>query len=129
MTRKMRRESIIPEPAPLIKEIKPEKQLGTSKASTKGPERTSIPSTGRIATPSQGSSVQRSATEPGSKLDVDIITKKRTFSSATKMTKIGASQVYPQLPKQSLEGTLICPFCNEQLPSEMSEKRNEDSWK
>jgi hypothetical protein len=38
MTSKTRKEPIIPKPAPLIKEIKPDKQSETSKASTIDPE-------------------------------------------------------------------------------------------
>jgi len=75
------------------------------------------------------STVVRTATDPGSKLEIKPILRKPSLSTATRMTRIGASQVYPRRPERTSGESLICPFCNEQLPPEVSEAKLDTSWK
>jgi hypothetical protein len=90
--------------------------------------------TGPIALPtlprtSDNSTVAMTATEPGSKLEIKPILQRKSFSTATKMTRIGASQVYPRCPKREADEPLICPYCSEQLPLEISGPKEEHSWR
>lgn len=90
--------------------------------------------TGHTALPilphtSDNSTVAMTATEPGSKLEIKPIMQKRTFSTATKMTKIGALQVYPRCPKREAGKPLICPYCGDQLPPEIGMAHEEQSWR
>jgi hypothetical protein len=82
-----------------------------------------------VTAPSDSSTVAITATEPGSKLEIRPIMQKRTFSTATKMTRIGASQTYPRCPKRAPGEPLTCPYCNEQLPLDISGTREENSWR
>jgi hypothetical protein len=69
----------------------------------------------------------RTATDVGSQLDTKDIFAKKASSTTTKMTRIGASQAYPRCPKPEPGKPLVCPYCDDLLPSICSE--NEQSWK
>ncbi|KAF3930997.1 hypothetical protein ABW20_dc0100926 [Dactylellina cionopaga] len=69
------------------------------------------------------------ATEVDSKLDIKGILSKKTQSVATKMTRIGASQAYPRCPGPRPDGSLICPYCDDLLPSDFSGSKREDRWR
>jgi hypothetical protein len=73
--------------------------------------------------------VAATATEVGSKLDIKHILARKTLSGATKMTTIGASQAYPRCPNLGSDGSLICPYCNDILPSDYSGSKQKSSWK
>jgi hypothetical protein len=78
---------------------------------------------------SENSVVTRTATEPGSQLNIEHILHKGTKSAATKMTTIGASQDYPPRPKYLPNEPNLCPYCQEQLPPDMFNAQDESSWK
>jgi hypothetical protein len=82
-----------------------------------------------LIAPSDTSTVAITATEPGSELEITPIIQKRTFSTVTKLTRIGASQTYPRCPNRTPGEPLICPYCNEQLPPDISGSREESSWR
>ncbi|KAL6906954.1 hypothetical protein GGI43DRAFT_247445 [Trichoderma evansii] len=67
------------------------------------------------------------ATDVGSNFDTTDLSTDKAPSRITKMTKIRGLQAYPSCPKPQPNGTLICPYCNDELPD--SYARNEQSWK
>jgi len=69
------------------------------------------------------------ATDVGSKLDIQHILTRRVSSTATKMTRIGSSQAYPRCPNVGSDGSLICPYCDDVLPSDYLGSKRKDSWK
>ncbi|KAK6519711.1 hypothetical protein TWF506_000011 [Arthrobotrys conoides] len=69
------------------------------------------------------------ATEVDSKLDIKRILARKSSSMATKMTRIGASQNYPRCPESAANGALICPYCDDFLPSGLPRSKREDNWR
>lgn len=70
-------------------------------------------------------------TEAGSNLSdlLKPILAKKTLSTATRMTKIGASQNYPSCPRRDETGSVICVYCDDLLPSEYAEPKFKESWR
>jgi hypothetical protein len=101
----------------------------TTRSSSGVPTNTGPTALPTLPRTSDNSTVAMTATEPGSKLEIKPILQKKSFSTATKMTRIGASQVYPRCPKRDADGPLICPYCSEQLPREISGPKEEHSWR
>ena len=66
-------------------------------------------------------------TDVGSQLNIKPFLSGKAFSMATDLTKIGATQPYPRSPKLEPDGSLICPYCDDALPS--SYAKDEQSWK
>ena len=83
----------------------------------------------RIPQRSFVSRIADTATEPGSSLDINHIVNNGARSAATKMTRIGSSQVYPPCPLFKDNKPTICPYCCEQLPSKTTDASNESAWK
>lgn len=83
----------------------------------------------RDSTRSETFTVAATATEVGSKLDIKDILARKTSSGATKMTRIGASQAYPSCPNFGPDGSLICPYCDDILPSDFWDSKRNDRWK
>ncbi|KAI9662762.1 MAG: hypothetical protein M1829_006157 [Trizodia sp. TS-e1964] len=81
------------------------------------------------STRSEICTIVTTATEASSKLDIKHILARKTSSGATNMTRIGASQAYPRCPNLGSDGSLVCPYCDDILPSEFSGSRRKDSWK
>jgi hypothetical protein len=67
------------------------------------------------------------ATDVGPNFDTAELSANKTPSGITRTTKIGESQAYPKYPMPQLNGTLICPYCNDKLPD--SYAKNQQSWK
>ncbi|ETS84480.1 hypothetical protein PFICI_02505 [Pestalotiopsis fici W106-1] len=67
------------------------------------------------------------ATEVGSRLDVQRVMAPQTPSKVTRVTKIGSTQTYPDRPTLDSKGLLTCPYCDDILPS--SYTRVEQSWR
>ncbi|KAI1110423.1 hypothetical protein F5Y14DRAFT_362482 [Nemania sp. NC0429] len=67
------------------------------------------------------------ATDVGSQLDVKRFLPAQTPSRVTNITRVGSTQAYPNCPKPSPDGMLICPYCDDVLPS--SYAKTEQSWK
>ncbi|CAN9153620.1 unnamed protein product [Alternaria alternata] len=78
---------------------------------------------------SMASVIARTATEPGSTLNIDHILDKEVRSAATKMTRIGSSQTYPPCPQFKEGEARECPYCNEQLPLKVTDTIDESLWK
>lgn len=77
----------------------------------------------------EAATIVASATEVGSKLDIKHLLAKRPTSTATRMTRIGASQIYPGCPGARPDGAVICPYCNDILPEEYSMSKYSTNWK
>lgn len=75
------------------------------------------------------SRIADTATEPGSSLDINHIVNNGVRSAATKMTRVGSSQVYPPCPLFRENEHTICPYCCEQLPSNIACASDESAWK
>lgn len=67
------------------------------------------------------------ATDVGPQLDIKPSLPGKASPMATNLTRIGATQPYPQSPKPEADGPLICPYCDDVLPS--SYAKDEQSWK
>lgn len=67
------------------------------------------------------------ATDIGSHLDVKRFVSAPTPSKVTNLTRIGDTQAYPRCPKQGSNGLLICPYCDDVLPSFYA--ASEKAWK
>ncbi|GAW22554.1 hypothetical protein ANO14919_120940 [Xylariales sp. No.14919] len=67
------------------------------------------------------------ATDVASRLNVKHLLSAQTPSKVTNLTRVGSKQAYPKCPKLGLDGLLICPYCDDVLPS--SYAKMEQSWK
>lgn len=84
-----------------------------------------------VAGQSQTVTATATITEAGSGLDdrFKLILARSSVSAGTNMTRIGASQAYPRCPSRNMDGSLICPYCDDLLPAEYAEPRYRESWK
>ncbi|KAI1826111.1 hypothetical protein F4861DRAFT_134629 [Xylaria intraflava] len=80
-----------------------------------------------VPTPSVVHTEAATATDVGSRLDVNRFLSVQTPSKVTNLTRVGSTQAYPNCPKPDAEGLLICPYCDDVLPS--SYTKMERSWK
>lgn len=89
------------------------------------------PQVNSVAGQSQTATATATITEAGSDLDdrLKLILARKSVSAGTNMTRIGASQAYPRCPSRNMDGSLICPYCNDMLPTEYAEPRYRESWK
>lgn len=78
-------------------------------------------------TPSVVLTAAPTATDVGSRLDMKRFPSTQTPSKVTNLTRVGSAQAYPNCPKLGADGLLICPYCNDVLPSSYS--KIEQSWK
>ncbi|KAI0197477.1 hypothetical protein F4808DRAFT_295284 [Astrocystis sublimbata] len=78
-------------------------------------------------TPSIVSKEALTATEIGSGFDVKRFMSTQPPSKTMNLTRVGAAQSYPSRPKCGPDGLLLCPYCDDVLPS--SYATNEQSWK
>lgn len=81
------------------------------------------------SSPSKAFTIAATATEVDPNLNIKHILARKTSSLTTKMTKIGASIIYPRCPNIGLDGSLICPYCDDILPSDYLLSKWKDSWK
>ncbi|TGJ84183.1 hypothetical protein E0Z10_g4569 [Xylaria hypoxylon] len=87
-----------------------------------------VPEVSKAApTPSVVLTAALTATEVGSRLDVKRFLSTQTPSKVTNLTRVGSTQAYPNCPKLGSDGLLICPYCDDVLPS--SYAKMEKSWK
>ncbi|KAF2963129.1 hypothetical protein GQX73_g10441 [Xylaria multiplex] len=87
-----------------------------------------VPGVSKAApTPSVVLTMAPTATDVGSRLDVSRFMSAQTPSKVTNLTRVGSTQAYPNCPKLGIDGLLVCPYCDDVLPS--SYARMEQSWK
>lgn len=70
--------------------------------------------------------IAHTSTEIGSRLNIQRHLS-ATPSKITELSRIGASQPYPQSPKLKPGGALVCPYCEDLLPR--SYAKHESSWR
>jgi len=83
-----------------------------------------------VETPVAPSVVQTdapTATDVGTHLDIKRFMDSNSASRVTNLTRIGNSQSYPRCPRPIGDKSLICPYCDDLLPSSYAKK--EQSWK
>ncbi|KAI0530442.1 hypothetical protein GGR58DRAFT_518468 [Xylaria digitata] len=87
-----------------------------------------VPDVSKVApTPSVVLTVAPTATDVGSRLDVSRFMSAQTPSKVTNLTRVGSAQAYPTCPMLGIDGLLVCPYCDDVLPS--SYANMEQSWK
>ncbi|KAI0401305.1 hypothetical protein F4802DRAFT_433418 [Xylaria palmicola] len=67
------------------------------------------------------------ATDVDSKLDVRQYLSAQSPSNVTNLTRVGSTQAYPNCPKAGSDDLLICPYCDDVLPSYYAKRQQ--SWK
>lgn len=67
------------------------------------------------------------ATDVGSRLNVNAFLSGRTPSTASNLTRVGATQAYPRCPRPGQDRQLQCPYCLDVLP--LSYSISEQAWR
>ncbi|CZR58258.1 uncharacterized protein PAC_08149 [Phialocephala subalpina] len=100
-----------PKPTPTISISRPPAEVAQRKSTTASALFSTAPTATDVA--------------PG--LDIKRFLSGKASSKATNLTRIGATQPYPRSPKFKTDGALICPYCDDVLPS--SYAKDEQSWR
>ncbi|KAI0439345.1 hypothetical protein F4803DRAFT_47381 [Xylaria telfairii] len=87
-----------------------------------------VPEVSKAAlTPSVVLTAAPTAAEVDSHLDMKRFLFPQTASKITNLTRVGSTQAYPKCPRPGPDNLLICPYCDDVLPSSYAKMKQ--SWK